>query len=162
MSKFPMELRSFAHRWKKKITQPPVTLGLGPPDCFLWLYTNVCVHTCLFSLCEDGPWYTCHSEPCSFSFFLLLFCLTLWHVYVPVSFYIGSCINFVCCWVIFHSICPVIYLINSFLDSLVRYVWSSDYILGPGLGAGQSIVNKRSLCPCRADLLLGDRKYSLA
>ena len=115
--KVPTGLRSFTHCYKDEKKYPdPLShchLGSWPSRLF-----SVAVHKCTgprVSLFSVQRWSLVHL-PFRTLFFFFSFCLTLWHIYVPASFSIGSCIDLVCCWVIFHFTCPVIYLINSFLD----------------------------------------------
>lgn len=132
---------------KKPNSLSPWVVALQP--FFLWLYTNVHVLTGLFVSftkmvalvylpCWNLLFFAWYRSTYMFLFHLcrLVYCFCLWLGNFP-----------------FYT-CPIIYLINSFLDSLVKYIQSTDFVPSPVLAVGHSTVDKRSLCPHGTDVLI--------
>lgn len=136
---------------KKPNSLSPWIMALQP--FFLWLYTNVHVRTGLFV---------------SFTKRATLVYLPCW----SLLFWLDTVVHICCCFHLCRLVycfclllgnfpfytCPIIYLINSFLDSLARYIQSTNFVPSPVLAVGHSTVNKRSLCPHGTDVLSWNRQ----
>lgn len=132
-------------------------LGSWPSDfsLWLWLYTNVHVPTCPFVLYKDST----PGTPTILKSGLFVSLDTVAHVCFCFHAHRLVCQFCLLLGNIPFYMCPVIYLINSFLDSLVKYVGSTDCLPGPIPGAAVH-SEQESLCPPGANVPIRDRKQT--